>query len=252
MQWLCRGLFCLRLSQDELTCGCPDQRSPSSLRMKNSRLLHGDATPHGAANAELGVFSAQLGHVRQRKWYQAATWLDSLKGPLLLSHLDHDPSLTLVSTYQGQDRRFLNLIKFIKPHQKDWLIPTCSTSTYLIGSLCFSPWTGWCSSVQQFPAAATGRVQAGHHGQIRAGQLCRTGDQWQLIPSQVPAVSHPPSHFNTKGEKRKKIIYIYIYIWCHKGLRSSPTRCPPCCLAHMYLKLHFKKLIIVWGYCVGV
>lgn len=119
------------------------------------------------------------------------------------------PISHLLSTYRGQDRRFLNIIKFIKPHQKDWLIPSCSTSTYLICSLCFSPWTGWCSSVQQFPAAATGRVQAGHHGQIRAEQLW-TGDQWQLIPSQVPAVSHPPSHSNTKGEKREKK-YLYIF-----------------------------------------
>lgn len=119
------------------------------------------------------------------------------------------PITHLVSTYPGQDRRFLNLIKFIKPHQKDWLIPTCSTSAYLIWSLCFSPWTGWCSSVQQLPAAATGRVQAGHHGQVRAGQLW-TGDQWQLIPSQVPAVSHPRSHSNTKGEKKEKQ-YLYIF-----------------------------------------
>lgn len=57
-----RASQCAGGSQDELTCGCPDKRSPSSLRMKNSRLLRGDATPRGAANAEPAVFSAQLWH----------------------------------------------------------------------------------------------------------------------------------------------------------------------------------------------
>ncbi|XP_030291865.1 coiled-coil domain-containing protein 62 isoform X2 [Sparus aurata] len=45
-------------SQDETRCCCPDERSPSSLRLKNTRVLHDSL--RGTFNGDLGVFSAHM------------------------------------------------------------------------------------------------------------------------------------------------------------------------------------------------
>ncbi|XP_073334218.1 coiled-coil domain-containing protein 62 isoform X2 [Pagrus major] len=45
-------------SQDESRCGCVDDRSPSSLRLKNTRVLHDSL--QGTVNGDLGVFSAHM------------------------------------------------------------------------------------------------------------------------------------------------------------------------------------------------
>ncbi|XP_041815842.1 uncharacterized protein LOC121622867 isoform X3 [Chelmon rostratus] len=48
----------LPASPDELRRGCLDNRSPSSLRMKNSRLSHDAANLQGTVSGDLGVSSA--------------------------------------------------------------------------------------------------------------------------------------------------------------------------------------------------
>ncbi|XP_036972828.1 coiled-coil domain-containing protein 62 isoform X1 [Acanthopagrus latus] len=45
-------------SQDETRCGCRDDRSPSSLRLRNTRVLHDSL--RGTFNGDLGVFSAHM------------------------------------------------------------------------------------------------------------------------------------------------------------------------------------------------
>lgn len=62
---ICCPYLCL--SQDELKCGCLDKRSPSSLRVKNSRLFPAAAKLQGTVNNDLGVFSAHLMDVRQKQ-----------------------------------------------------------------------------------------------------------------------------------------------------------------------------------------
>lgn len=214
-------VFCLRLSQEELTCGCPDKQSPSSLRMKNSRLLHGDAPLRDAANAELGVFSPQLVHVSQRKWFQPATWLDSI---VLVPHTSWAISKARCLY------TFLNVSSRTRKtdlSQPVELLLFSSVHCVFLPEQNNAPLSS--SSLQQLLEESRQVVMA--RSKQDNSHKCQQPHIYPASPTQ-------------KVNKWKT--YIIKYSTCHKGPQPGAY----CALLHTYLKLYSKNVkIIVWGCC---